>query len=248
MKLAKDFRCIARERLNGKWLLAILVGIVASILGGILESGSSINFNFENGQLGADLELAGQTIISTTNGLHPKFTTFLVGAVVYILIAAIVLGILYFILGSIISVGYAKFNLNLIDQEDCSFENLFAYFGNWKVTACTRLLQNIFTVLWSLLFVIPGIMASYSYAMTSYILAENPSLRAREAIRMSKEMMRGNRWRLFCLHVSFIGWRILCFFTFGIGNYLLNPYVEAANAAFYREISGSGDYEYDIYE
>ena len=95
-------------------------------------------------------------------------------------------------------------------------------------------------LLWSLLLIIPGIIAGYSYAMTGYILAENPELTASEAIARSKEMMAGNRFRLFCLHFSFIGWEILCTLTLGIGNLWLRPYKQAAEAAFYREISGTG--------
>ena len=100
-----------------------------------------------------------------------------------------------------------------------------------------RLLRSLYILLWSLLFIIPGIIAGYRYAMTSYILAEHPDMRAGDAISYSKEMMKGNKWRLFCLHCSFIGWGILCLFTFGIGNLWLLPYKQAAEAAFYREIS-----------
>ena len=101
-----------------------------------------------------------------------------------------------------------------------------------------RFLINLYIFLWTLLFIIPGIIASYSYSMTHYIMAENPEYGVNEAIAASKEMMRGNRWRLFCLRFSFIGWSILCIFTLGIGYLWLNPYMEAANAAFYKEISG----------
>ena len=100
------------------------------------------------------------------------------------------------------------------------------------------LLQAVYIFLWTLLLIIPGIMASYSYAMTGYILAEHPELTAGEAIAQSKAMMAGNRWRLFCLQFSFIGWDILCALTLGIGNLALRPYEMAAIAAFYREISG----------
>ena len=116
---------------------------------------------------------------------------------------------------------------------------MFSYFDIWKTTALSRLLKSTYTFLWSLLFVIPGIVASFSYAMTDYILAEHPELTASEAINRSKEMMRGNRFRLFCLELSFIGWSILCLFTFGIGNLWLTPYKNAAKAAFYREVSGT---------
>ena len=90
-----------------------------------------------------------------------------------------------------------------------------------------------------MLFIIPGIIASYSYAMTDYILAETPELTAKEAIERSKDMMEGNRWRLFCLEISFIGWGILSLLTLGIGSLWLTPYMEASMAAFYREVSGT---------
>ena len=87
---------------------------------------------------------------------------------------------------------------------------------------------------------IPGIIAGYSYAMTEYILAEHPELTASEAIARSKAMMSGNRWRLFCMQLSFIGWDILsAMLTFGIGGLWLTPYKQAATAAFYREITGT---------
>lgn len=101
-----------------------------------------------------------------------------------------------------------------------------------------QLLQTVYILLWTCLLIIPGIMASYSYAMTGYILAEHPELTAGEAIAQSKAMMAGNRWRLFCLQFSFIGWDILCVLTLGIGNLALRPYRHAAEAAFYRELCG----------
>lgn len=79
-------------------------------------------------------------------------------------------------------------------------------------------------------------MKQYSYAMAPYILYENPGMGANQAIKASKELMNGNKWRLFCLAFSFIGWSFLCIFTCGIGILWLKPYEEAAFAAFYREI------------
>lgn len=152
---------------------------------------------------------------------------------------ALVIAAIHLFLGSVVGVGYSRFNLELVDHNEAGFEHLFKYFPWWANAVCTRLLKGLYVFLWSLLLVIPGIVASYSYAMTEYILAEHPEMTASEAIAASKEMMTGNRWRLFCLHVSFIGWAILCAFTLGIGNLWLNPYKNAATAAFYREISGT---------
>lgn len=240
MKYAADFRRIAREALSGKWVIAVLVGLVATLLGGTASGGPEVKLNIDGSGANASFEFAGQTVFSTGGGLDSGIGAFLIGSAIYITIAAIILAVVYFILGSIIGVGYARFNLDLVDHGDPSFESLFGYFSYWKTTAIARLLQSLYIFLWSLLLVVPGIVATYSYAMTEFILAEHPELTASEAIAQSKQMMYGNRWRLFCLHISFIGWDILNLFTLGIGSLWLRPYKQAAEAVFYREITGSG--------
>lgn len=237
MRVAADFRSIARDALKGNWLIAVLAGLVATILGALGDMGPEVKVNIDGTNAGVNIDFLGQTIYSAGGGLDSDIGTLLVGSIGVIMIAALVIGVLYFVLGSIIGIGYAKFNLNLLEHREGTIGDLFAYFSYWKTTVATRLLKTIYEVLWSLLLIIPGVMASFSYAMTDYILAENPELSASEAIRLSKQMMEGNRWRLFCLYVSFIGWQILAAFTLGIGNLWLNPYKQAAVAAFYREVS-----------
>ena len=239
MKYAADFRELARNALRGKWGIAVIVGLVAVLLGGAGNEGPEINLNIEGGNANLGFEIAGQTIFSTGGGLNSDIGAFLAGSAIYIMLAALVIAAIHLFLGSVVGVGYSRFNLELIDHNEAGFEHLFKYFPWWANAVCTRLLKGLYVFLWSLLLVIPGIVASYSYAMTEYILAEHPETTASEAIAASKEMMSGNRWRLFCLHVSFIGWAILCAFTLGIGNLWLNPYKNAATAAFYREISGT---------
>lgn len=235
MKYAADFRQDARNILQGKWPMAVLVGLVAILLGGAGSNGPEVKLNIDTSGIRANLQIAGQNVVSWGSG-DPALRTFLVGSALYIMIAALVLAAVYFILGSIVGVGYARVNLNLFYGETPSFASLFSYFPYWKTTATARLLRSVYTLLWSLLFIIPGIVATYSYAMTDYILAEHPELTAGEAIARSKQMMEGNRWRLFCLHISFIGWAILSAFTLGIGNLFLTPYKQAAEAAFYQEL------------
>ena len=240
MKVAEDFRYIAREALRGKWGIAVIAGLIASLLGALGSDGPEVKLNVDMSE-GANVsfEYAGQTILSTSGGINDQLSAVLIGSAIYIAIAAILLAAVYFVLGSVIEAGYARFNMDLVDRTKAKIETLFTYFYNWKTTAATRFLKTLYCFLWSLLFIIPGIIASYSYAMTGYILADHPELTASEAIERSKEMMSGNRFRLFCLHFSFIGWAILCAFTFGIGNLWLNPYRQAAVAAFYREVSGT---------
>lgn len=100
------------------------------------------------------------------------------------------------------------------------------------------LLTGIFTFLWSLLFIIPGIIKSLAYAMTPYIIAENPEIDAMKAIDTSQEMMKGHKMELFFLHLSFIGWYILGMITFGVGMFFILPYVQTAVANFYVELRG----------
>lgn len=238
MKCAADFRRIARESLRGKWKIAVLAGLVALLLGGVAWQGApDINFQLNDGSIRVQAEVLGQNV-DLMQILQSDSPGALWGvALMYYSVVAIIVAIVQIVLGCIVMVGYARFNLDLVDGEELSVQTLFKYFPQWKTMLVAGLLQGLYVILWTLLFIIPGIIAAYRYAMTSYILAENPEMGASEAIDRSKEMMKGNKWRLFCLHFSFIGWEILCTFTLGIGNLWLTPYVEAAAAAFYRDIT-----------
>jgi len=242
MKIAEDFRRIARNALTNKWLIAVLVGLVAALLGGLASEGPQVKINIDASNADVSFSFAGQNIFSTGGGLNSDIASFIAGAFFFFIIIALVMGVIYFILGSFVGVGYAKFNLNLVDKKETAFETLFEYFSYWRTTAAMRFLRGLYVFLWSLLFVIPGIVAGYSYAMTDYILAENPNMTGTEAIERSKSMMMGNRFRLFCLQFSFIGWDILATLAFGIGHLWLTPYKQAAYAAFYREVSGTEFY------
>ena len=247
MKFASDFRAIARDALRGVWTIAVIVGILASMMGGS-TSAPSVEFNLDNGV--GSVEVAGQTITSFGNHhneTHHGGRGFLggiaaAGIALYAAIAGIAFAVLYFTLGSIIQTGYACFNLDLIDRRNLSYGTLFGYFPYWKTMMLTRLHVAIRVFLWSLLLIIPGIVVSYSYAMVPYLLAENPDLTPAEAMERSRFLMDGNRIRLFCLQFSFIGWDILSELTLGIGQLWLRPYKEAANAAFYRDLCATERY------
>ena len=217
MKSAADFRSIAREVLKGKWKIAVITGLIASLLGGITSEGTNFTLNYDATEGNMGLSLAGKEILSTEGGFE-HLGGILAGSAVYIALTCIAFAAVLFVLGSVIAIGYSRFNLDLVDKLDVRIDTLFSNFNIWKTAAISRLLRSVYTLLWSLLFIIPGIVASFSYAMTDYVLAEHPELTSSEAIERSKEMMQGNRFRLFCLELSFIGWSFLCMFTFGIGN------------------------------
>ena len=112
-------------------------------------------------------------------------------------------------------------------------------FNGYGRVFCALFLRDIFLCLWSLLFIIPGIVMSYAYRLVPYILRDEPELSAMEAIRRSKELMKGNKGRAFLLDLSFIGWFLLSAVTFGILNvFWTNPYYENAKAAFYLDVKG----------
>ena len=238
MKVAADFRREAREALHDKWFVAVLVGLAASLLG--VTGHDILTLKFEKTARSAEINvnLGDMTIYNVGRASSGTLDAeaFFWGALPYVVLVILVIVFFHLILGSIVAVGYAKFNLDLVDGEEAEAGTLFAYLPQWKTMVKAGVLQTVYVLLWSLLFIIPGIVAAYRYAMTSFILAENPELTASEAIDRSKELMDGNKWRLFCLGFSFIGWSILCGFTLGIGYLWLTPYEQAANAAFYRDI------------
>lgn len=109
-------------------------------------------------------------------------------------------------------------------------------FYDYKRILLTFLLVGVYTLLWMLLFVIPGIIKSYSYSMTAYILKDNPDLKYNGAIERSMAMMKGHKFDLFYLQLTFIGWGLLCLLTCGIGFLWLSPYMSSAMANFYEDV------------
>lgn len=232
MRSSSDLRFIARRALTGRWGVAIGSSIVASLLGGIYSANININFNY------SDNETAGNSVFSWFSNLTGSQMVFLGAAGAFLLNMALVFSIARLFIGSIVGIGYARFNLDLVDNvTEARFATLFSYMRFWKVAIITRIARTLYILLWTLLFIIPGIIASYNYALTDYILAENPELTTKEALELSKKMMYGHRFRLFCLEFSFIGWAFLCVLSLGIGLIWLLPYTEAAKAAFYRDVS-----------
>lgn len=164
--------------------------------------------------------------------------------VVALLVAAIPtatsVAVIGFILAGPLLVGQAIYLIDMIEvnPEGKKIELVIEGFKRSFVNSFLAiLLTGIFTFLWSLLFIIPGIIKALAYSMTPYIIAEDPSIDAMSAIEKSQEMMRGHKMRLFFLHLSFIGWYILAGITV-VGIFFLMPYVQTTMANFYIELRG----------
>lgn len=143
------------------------------------------------------------------------------------------------IIGGPLALGLNTCFLKLVRHEPFMFENLFDGFKNFTSSVIAQLLITIFVLLWSLLLLIPGIIAAYRYSMVFYILSDNPEIGAMEALKRSKEMMMGFKWKLFCLQLSFIGWALLGILTLGIGYLWLIPYIYGATANFYENLKAT---------
>lgn len=117
---------------------------------------------------------------------------------------------------------------------DADYGTLFDGFKDYLRIFLTMLLVQIYTVLWMLLLIVPGIIKSYSYSMTSFVLADNPDMKYDAAIEESMRLMKGHKMDLFLLDLSMIGWGILSLLTAGIGLLFLAPYNTTAHAHFYE--------------
>ena len=216
---ARDYRDTARQKLAGNWKSAILAGLIAWVLGGLIVS----------------VAVSGTITVDGERYSLPSIQNWLLSALKISSLVTIV----NLILGGVIRQGYATFLLKQYDGAQREIRDLFSQFHRFGDGFCLRLLEGVFIFLWTLLLIIPGIIAAFRYAMAPFLMAENEEMTASEALSASSELMDGHKWELFCLNFSFIGWELLSGFTFGIGALFLIPYMNAAYAAFYREISGT---------
>lgn len=144
--------------------------------------------------------------------------------------------------------GWALVSLNIAVGGEVSFTQFFKGFKELRAFLL-GLLNTAFTFLWTLLLFVPGVIAALAYSMSYYILLDNPEMSANEARKASVEMMKGNKWRFFCLQCSFFGWYLLCVLTLGILSFWITPYAQTANALFYqnllneRDQNGYGNYD-----
>ena len=145
-------------------------------------------------------------------------------------------GNLWYLVMLPLSWGITVFFLGIARGEAMSYGQLFDGFKDYGRIFTTTFLAGLYMVLWSMLFVIPGVIKGYSYMMTPYILKDNPEMKNNEAIEKSMEMMDGHKMDLFLLDLSLIGWAILSMITLGIGFLFFYPYQYTAHAHFYEDL------------
>jgi len=201
---------------NNKWGIAIAVSLVTGLLtGGPM---AVVRFQLEL------TELTGGTVV---------FSSLFIGLLVLILIASL--------FAPAINMGVTLFYIKLCRGERAGFGDAFTFFSSPKYILKAlglQLVMGVFILLWSLLLIIPGIIAAYRYSLAMYFMARNPEMGIFEAINESKVYMDGNKMSLFVLQLSFIGWAFLAVLTCGIGLLFLTPYMETSNAVFFLRVAG----------
>lgn len=223
------YREQARESLRGNWGKAVLVCFIGTLLGAdVITIGTVEN---RRDAIRENIEYYRYKMDSS---VFRMFLLILLGVISIILVYSI----LAFMIGGAIQLGMITFFISLHQGEPASVSDLFSQFHSFGKALGLRIVTIFFIWLWSLLLVIPGLIAAFRYSMAPYILAENPDIGIMEALDLSKQMMSGNKLRLLFLGLSFFGWMLLGVITGGIAYLWISPYIEAAYAAFYLDISG----------
>lgn len=194
-----NIRAAARASLKGNWGKAFLVGsfyylfasLPETIFNGIMGNGGIfelINLMAYSSQLSYSQYNELLNTISSSSGFSTIYSLVILGP---------------------LTLGLSMFALSIFRTGKGGMEFLMSGFNNFFKAAVLHIVMGILVFLWSLLFLIPGIIAIYRYSMAYYILADNPEMNAMDAIRTSKYIMTGNKGKLFVLHLTFIGWGLL---------------------------------------
>lgn len=224
----------AREAFQRNYWMCVAVSFVTLVLMGgfTMGGGNTVNLNSSSD---TTFDYSMESLMEFLNQVPPYFWTIFWVAVAVGLIVGLVFSILF---TSPVQVGCNRYFLENREHKT-AFGQLFYSFqgGRYGATVWVMFLKMLYIFGWSLLFLIPGIVKSYSYMLVPYIMAENPSLEPKRVFQLSKEMMHGHKWEAFELELSFIGWFLLAAFTGGILNiFYVNPYMYATYAEFYSAI------------
>ncbi|MCP8967902.1 DUF975 family protein [Ectobacillus ponti] len=216
----------ALASLKGNWGLGVGAVLLAQI---VVGAGSSmVYFPFM---------IAMMPFVAAGAATEGDETISAIGIILMLLLYILYILVTLFLSG-IMAMGQYRIFLTLANDEKATVDELFSYFRGWSRMwqACKAvLLPSIYTMLWSLLLIIPGIVKSFSYAMTYFILLDHPDYTVNQAITESRRLMDGRKKDLFVLYLSFIGWFLLGAVTFGLAFLWIVPYMTTAAAHFYRK-------------
>ena len=218
-----ELKTRAKAAIKANYWKCLLVCIIFAVLSGNFLS---VNVDYSTGQPFYTLDLG-------TASSYVKYSIITISAFTGIMLSILGLAFYLFVVNPL-QVGKVRFFLE--NREAPTTLNALLYtFKQGDYLNIVKILfkRDLFIFLWSLLFIIPGIVKGLEYSQIEYILAENPSINSRRVFQITSEMTVGNRWDIFVLILSFIGWFLLGIFTCGIASVLVMPYMEATYAELY---------------
>lgn len=227
----QELKSNARIMLKANYLKIVIVSVVFALL-------TSSGYQSARGAAkGSDADISLSHLTGIQWSLVMAAFVGIVGIVIMAFLAFLVNVLISIFVWNPLSVGCIKYFI------DCRYGNaelkdiLFVFRNNYVNVCVNIFLKQLFTFLWCLLLIVPGIVKAYEYMMVPYLLAENPDMSREEVFAMSKRMMDGNKWNAFVLDLSFIGWMILGALTLNIVNVLYtNPYRYLTSAELYHTL------------
>ena len=142
----------------------------------------------------------------------------------------------FLIVSALLELGNLSFYLKISRNKDTSYKELFSKTKLFMPYIAITVLTAVFVMLWSILFIIPGIIAA-----VGYIIIDNPNMEAMEVLKQSKKLMNGHKWEFFCLQLSFIGWHLLAACTFGLLYFYVIPYINVTTANYYNYLKDNSE-------
>ena len=222
--------------IGNQWVKASTVPELAAVLASPAPGSESLADTFTGRTHNRDLMAQAKESLGGAWGR--AVGVFLVAILILLLISSIpIVGpIAQLLIGGPIVLGLAILFLATVRKAPSRFGMLFDGFNRYGTALGAYLLMGLIVCLLLLLLIVPGILAALSYSMTYYVIADHPELGVWASMKRSKQMMRGNRWKFFCLGWRFFGWALLCVLTLGIGFLWLGPYMNASCARFYDDL------------
>jgi len=228
----------AKEGLRNYYWMAFLACLITGILGGsAFQKGSSASNYVRNKGAASG---RGTGLLPNFNGVSPELIlslTAILGTVILMMWVAALLWSTF--VGNVVRVGCCRYFVESQErQQSAGIDRLFSCFkrGSYLNVVMVMFMKGLLEFLWSLLLIIPGIIKSYEYYLVPYLLADKPDLDYRDALRTSTEMMDGNKWRVFVLELSFLGWDLLGLLLCAVGGMFVAPYKSATYAEFYLDL------------
>lgn len=220
----------SKKTLSQNYWKLVLVALIANAILGV---SNMIELRYEENEFSVD-------VLGGLGSFLLVFAPIIIGIVLVVMAISIAVGVLVL---NPLDVGSKRFFVMSHSGPAEFRELLYAFDHGYKNVVKVLLIRDIKLILWTCLFIVPGIIKGYEYRMIPYLLAENPELTQEEVFRLSKQMMDEQKWDAFVLDMSFLGWEILSSLTWGIaGIFYVNPYVHLTDAALYNELSAIHGY------